>query len=237
MKSDSVIVEIKNLKKVFGSVRAVDVKNLTLNKGEIVGLVGNNGAGKTTLMRLMLDLIEANSGSVCVAGMDVSKTEEWKSMVGAYLDSSFLIEFYTAKEYLEFVCDAYSIEKSLQNEAIGQFKTFFGDEALFENKYIRDLSAGNKQKVGIASAIISHPDVIILDEPFNYLDPTSQVMANKILKKEAERGALVLVSTHNLAHVTDLCTRVLLMEKSEIIKDLSNENSVAEKTLSEYFNI
>ncbi len=231
------MIEIVNLKKCFGSVKAVDVKSLSLNKGEIVGLVGNNGAGKTTLMRLMLDLIKADSGSVTINGTDVSKSEDWKSLVGSYMDSSFLIDFYTVKEYLHFICDAYSVDKSQQDSAIEMFKGFIEESAWAENKYIKDLSSGNKQKVGIASAIIPHTDVIILDEPFNYLDPTSQVVANNIIKKEAERGALVLVSTHNLAHVANLCTRVLLMEKSEIIKDIDNSHGDARQILSDYFKI
>lgn len=231
------MIVIENLKKCFGSVKAVDVKSLSLSKGEIIGLVGNNGAGKTTLMRLMLDLIKADRGRVTINGKDVSQCEDWKSLVGSYMDSSFLIDFYTVKEYLQFVCDAYSIDKAKQDSAIDMFRGFIDDSVWADNKYIRDLSSGNKQKVGIASAIIPHTDVIILDEPFNYLDPTSQVVANNMLKKEAERGALVIVSTHNLAHVTNLCTRVLLMERSEIIRDIDNTNGEAQQILSEYFKI
>ena len=231
------MIVIENLKKCFGSVKAVDVKSLSLSKGEIIGLVGNNGAGKTTLMRLMLDLIKADRGRVTINGKDVSQCEDWKSLVGSYMDSSFLIDFYTVKEYLQFVCDAYSIDKAKQDSAIDMFRGFIDDSVWADNKYIRDLSSGNKQKVGIASAIIPHTDVIILDEPFNYLDPTSQVVANNMLKKESERGALVIVSTHNLAHVTNLCTRVLLMERSEIIRDIDNTNGEAQQILSEYFKI
>lgn len=230
------MIEIKNLKKNFNGLTAVDVESLNMNKGELIGLVGNNGAGKTTLMRLMLDLLKADSGYVTIDGEDVSKGEKWKTITGSFLDSGFLIDFYTPDELLDFICDAYKIDKTLRTEYKEPFKQLFTDELWGSKKYISTLSSGNRQKVGIASAIISHPDVIILDEPFNFLDPSSQVEVHRLLKAEAERGALVIVSSHSISQISNLCSRVLLMEKARIVNDIDNKNGEAETILSTYFN-
>lgn len=230
------MIEIKNLKKNFNGLTAVDVESLNMNKGELIGLVGNNGAGKTTLMRLMLDLLKADSGYVTIDGEDVSKGEKWKTITGSFLDSGFLIDFYTPDELLDFICDAYKIDKTQRSDYKAPFKQLFTDELWGSKKYISTLSSGNRQKVGIASAIISHPDVIILDEPFNFLDPSSQVEVHRLLKAEAERGALVIVSSHSISQISNLCSRVLLMEKARIVNDIDNKNGEAEKILSTYFN-
>lgn len=230
------MIEIKDLKKSFNGLTAVDVESLIMSKGELIGLVGNNGAGKTTLMRLMLDLLKADSGYVTIDGEDVSKGEKWKNITGSFLDSGFLIDFYTPDELLDFICDAYKIDKTQRSDYKAPFKQLFTDELWGSKKYISTLSSGNRQKVGIASAIISHPDVIILDEPFNFLDPSSQVEAHRLLKAEAERGALVVVSSHSISQISNLCSRVLLMEKARIINDIDNKNGEAETILSTYFN-
>lgn len=230
------MIEIKNLKKSFNGLTAVDVESLNMNKGELIGLVGNNGAGKTTLMRLMLDLLKADSGYVTIDGEDVSKGEKWKTITGSFLDSGFLIDFYTPDELLDFICDAYKIDKTQRSDYKAPFKQLFTDELWGSKKYISTLSSGNRQKVGIASAIISHPDVIILDEPFNFLDPSSQVEVHRLLKAEAERGALVIVSSHSISQISNLCSRVLLMEKARIVNDIDNKNGEAETILSTYFN-
>ena len=236
---------IENLTKSFGEKKALDIDYYSIHSGELIGLVGNNGAGKTTLFRIILDLLKADTGCVTIDGIidgmpvscDTSKSEDWKSYTGAFVDTSFLIDYLTPEEYFRFIAKISGISDEVMNDRLLQFDSFMNGEVLGQKTLIRNLSMGNKQKVGIASAIIPHTDVIILDEPFNYLDPTSQVEANNMLKKEAERGALVIVSTHNLAHVTNLCTRVLLMERSEIIRDIDNTNGEAQQILSEYFKI
>lgn len=231
-------ITINHLQKFFGSKRAVDMENYTVQSGEILGLVGNNGAGKTTLFRLMLDLLKADRGTVCVGDIDVSKSEEWKKFTGAYIDSSFLIDYLTPKEYFYFVGKMYGLNKEIVDERIKPFERFMNGEILEEKKLIRNFSAGNQQKIGIITAMIHQPSLLILDEPFNFLDPSSQSFIKHLLQNyNRETGATILISSHNLNHTTDICRRIALLEKGLIIRDLTNENHSAEQELENYFNI
>ena len=215
------MITINNLLKQFGEKRAVDIDSYTINQGDMLGLVGNNGAGKTTLFRLTLDLLQADSGNVTIDGIDVSKSEDWKKITGEFIDDGFLIDYLTPEEYFYFIGKLYV----LNGEVIGQ------------KKYIRNYSAGNKQKIGIISAMIHHPQLLILDEPFNFLDPTSQSIIKQLLKKyHDEHNATVIISSHNLNHTVDICSRIALMEHGKIIRDLVNENNSAEQELEDYFN-
>ena len=175
-------IKIQNLKKTYGSKTAVDIPDYTLQTPEILGLMGNNGAGKTTLFRLMLDLLKADSGSVCLDGIDVSQSEDWKLRVGAYMDESFLIDYLTPEEYFQFCGHIYGFDAATLHERIHRYERFLGNEILTEKKYIRNLSAGNKQKMGIVTALLHNPELVILDEPFNFLDPTSQSLLKHLLQ-------------------------------------------------------
>lgn len=207
-------IKIHNLKKTYGSKTAVDIPDYTLQGPEILGLMGNNGAGKTTLFRLMLDLLKADSGNVCLDGTDVSQSEDWKSHVGAYMDESFLIDYLTPEEYFQFCGRMYGFDAATLHERIYRYERFLGDEILKEKKYIRNLSAGNKQKTGIVTALLHNPELVILDEPFNFLDPTSQSLLKHLLKHYCEeQKATILVSSHNLSHTVDLSTRIVLLEQ------------------------
>ena len=225
------MITVSNLLKKFGDKTAVDIPELTINDGDILGLVGNNGAGKTTLFRLMLDLLSADSGEINPAA-----SEDWKQLVGAYIDEGFLIDFLTPEEYFEFVGKVNGLTKEVIAERLSFFERFMAGEVMGQKKYIRDFSAGNKQKVGIVSALLSHPQYVILDEPFNFLDPSSQILLKKLLVDYAQQNqATVLVSSHNLQHTIDISSRIALMEKGSIIKDLPNSEASAENELEEYF--
>lgn len=231
-------IKINNLIKRYGSKTAVDIPDFTLHEGEILGLVGNNGAGKTTLFRLMLDLLQADSGTVCMNGTDVARSEEWKTFTGAYMDESFLIDYLTPDEYFQFNGRMCGLDRSTVNERIRRYERFLGPEILEEKKFIRNLSAGNKQKIGIISAMLNAPKLLILDEPFNFLDPSSQNHLKNILTEyNAQTGATVLISSHNLTHTVDISGRIALLESGRIIKDLTNTDNSAEKELEDYFNI
>ncbi len=231
-------ITIHQIQKSFGSQMAVDIADYSIQNGEIWGLVGNNGAGKTTLFRLMLDLLKADQGSVKLDGIDVSQSEEWKKFTGAYLDSSFLIDYLTPKEYFLFVGKMYGLDKGTVNERLMPFERFTNGEILEEKKLIRSLSAGNQQKTGIIAAMLHRPSLLILDEPFNFLDPSSQSALKHLLQHyNQETGATILISSHNLNHTTDICRRIALLEKGVILKDLSNEDHSAEKELEEYFDL
>jgi ABC-2 type transport system ATP-binding protein len=200
-------------------------------------LVGNNGAGKTTLFRLILDLIKADYGYVESEGIDVSKTEDWKRYTGAFIDEGFLIDYLTPEEYFYFVGKMYGLGKEEVDERLKGFERFMNGEVMGQKKLIRNFSAGNKQKVGIISAMLHQPRLLILDEPFNFLDPSSQAVIKQLLKSyNEEQGATVIISSHNLNHTVDVCSRIALMEHGAIIRDINNVDGSAEKELEDYFN-
>ncbi|KAA6346648.1 ABC transporter ATP-binding protein [termite gut metagenome] len=232
------MININNLQKSFGEKKAIDIDNYIINRGDMVGLVGNNGAGKTTLFRLMLDLLKAGNGSVTVNGVDVSKSEDWKTFTGAFIDDSFLIDYLTPEEYFYFIGKMYGMSKEDVNERLAPFERFMNGEVLEQKKYIRNFSAGNKQKIGIISAMLHRPQLLILDEPFNFLDPSSQSIIKQMLGKyNEEAGVTVLISSHNLNHMVDVCPRIALLEHGIIIRDIKNENNSAEKELKDYFEV
>lgn len=232
------MITVSNLLKKFGDKTAVDIPELTINDGDILGLVGNNGAGKTTLFRLVLDLLNADTGEITINGINPAASEDWKQMVGAYIDEGFLIDFLTPEEYFEFVGKVNGMSRDQVAERLTVFERFMAGEVMGQKKYIRDFSAGNKQKVGIVSALLSRPKTVILDEPFNFLDPSSQILLKKLLVDyAAQEHATILVSSHNLQHTIDISTRVALLEHGQIIKDLPNEGGSAESELESYFEV
>lgn len=231
-------IAINQLKKNFGTKTAVDIDRYAIHSGDMLGLVGNNGAGKTTLFRLMLDLLRADEGNVLIGGTDVSKSEDWKHVTGAYIDESFLIDYLTPEEYFHFVGKMYGLKKEVMDERLTRYERLMNGEVIGQKKLIRNYSAGNKQKIGIISAMLHEPQVLILDEPFNFLDPSSQSVIKHILKAyHEERGATILVSSHNLNHTVDICPRIALLENGHIIRDIDNRDNSAEKELEDYFNV
>lgn len=231
------MIQIENLVKNFGTKCAVDIDSLTINDGELVGLVGNNGAGKTTLFRLILDLLKVNNGSVKIDDKDVTTTDEWKKTTGAFIDEGFLIDYLTPDEFFYFIGKVHGKNKQQVDEFLSNFSRLMNGEILGQKKYIRNFSSGNKQKIGIISAMLNTPKLLILDEPFNYLDPSSQVMIKNILKKyNEEHGATVIVSSHNLNHTVDLCKTIVLLENGKVIKHLTNDDN-AENELQQYFSV
>ncbi|SHE94292.1 ABC-2 type transport system ATP-binding protein [Bacteroides luti] len=231
-------IKINNLQKDFGEKRAVDIDNYVINNGDILGLVGNNGAGKTTFFRLILDLLQASNGAAFINDIDSSKSEEWKNFTGAFIDEGFLIDYLTPEEYFYFIGKMYGLKKEEVDERLTTFERFMNGEVIGQKKFIRNFSAGNKQKIGIISAMIHNPELLILDEPFNFLDPSSQSIIKHILKDYSQQtGATILISSHNLNHTTDICPRIALLEDGKIIRDIDNINNSAEKELEAYFNV
>ena len=232
------MITIDKLKKNFGEKVAVDIEHYEINQGDMLGLVGNNGAGKTTLFRLMLDLLKADDGKVIINDIDVSQSEDWKSITGAFIDDGFLIDYLTPKEYFYFIGKMYGLKKEEVDERLVPFERFMSGEVIGHKKLIRNYSAGNKQKIGIISAMLHYPQILILDEPFNFLDPSSQSIIKHLLKKyNEEHQATVIISSHNLNHTVDVCPRIALLEHGVIIRDIINEDNSAEKELEDYFNV
>jgi ABC-2 type transport system ATP-binding protein len=232
------MITIDKLKKNFGEKVAVDIEHYEINQGDMLGLVGNNGAGKTTLFRLMLDLLKADDGKVIINDIDVSQSEDWKSITGAFIDDGFLIDYLTPEEYFYFIGKMYGLKKEEVDERLVPFERFMSGEVIGHKKLIRNYSAGNKQKIGIISAMLHYPQLLILDEPFNFLDPSSQSIIKHLLKKyNEEHQATVIISSHNLNHTVDVCPRIVLLEHGVIIRDIINEDNSAEKELEDYFNV
>ena len=232
------MIIIDKLKKNFGEKIAVDIEHYEINQGDMLGLVGNNGAGKTTLFRIMLDLLKADDGKVIINDIDVSQSEDWKSITGAFIDDGFLIDYLTPEEYFYFIGKMYGLKKEGVDERLIPFERFMSGEVIGHKKLIRNYSAGNKQKIGIISAMLHYPQLLILDEPFNFLDPSSQSIIKHLLKKyNEEHQATVIISSHNLNHTVDVCPRIALLEHGVIIRDIINEDNSAEKELEDYFNV
>ena len=232
------MIIIDKLKKNFGEKIAVDIEHYEINQGDMLGLVGNNGAGKTTLFRIMLDLLKADDGKVIINDIDVSQSEDWKSITGAFIDDGFLIDYLTPEEYFYFIGKMYGLKKEEVDERLMPSELFMSGEVIGPKKLIRNYSAGNKQKIGIISAMLHYPQLLILDEPFNFLDPSSQSIIKHLLKKyNEEHQATVIISSHNLNHTVDVCPRIALLEHGVIIRDIINEDNSAEKELEDYFNV
>ena len=238
-------ITIENLTKHFGEKEALNIQRYDIHSGEIIGLLGNNGAGKTTLFRILLDLLHADTGTTIIHGtlpngsyasFDTAKNEDWKRYTGAFIDSGFLIDFLTPEEYFSFIGKVNNISQSVINEQLLQFEGFMNGEVLGRNILIRNLSMGNQQKVGIIGAMLANPKLLILDEPFNFLDPSSQLAMKYLLENyNKETGATIIVSSHNLTHTFDICTRATLLEHGKIIKDYSKDYATLTTEIEEYF--
>jgi len=230
------MITFKNLKKSYSKNIVLDIDLLEIPKGQAFGLVGNNGAGKTTLFSCLLDLIKPTKGEVVNNEIEVRKSEDWKKFSSAYLDESFLIGYLMPEEYFYFIAELRGVRKTELDNFLNQFEDLFNGEILGGKKYIRDLSKGNQKKVGIVAALIGSPSVVILDEPFANLDPTTQIRLKKIIKKlSSEKEVTVLISSHDLQDVTEVSERIVLLEKGKIVRDIKTSKKTL-KELESYFN-
>lgn len=224
------MISIQNLSKHYHGICVLDIPDLRIEEGETVGIVGNNGAGKTTLFRCMLDLIRPTTGQVFSKGVAVHSSDQWKSYTGSFLDESFLLDYLSAEEFFSFTGSLYGQSESGMKEFYSRMSGIFNDEIAGKNKYIRDFSKGNQKKVGIAAALVGQPEVLILDEPFTNLDPTSQIRLKQMLHQiNQERGTTMLISSHDLNHVTETCGRIVVIHKGRVVYDLqTNEDTLSE---------
>jgi ABC-2 type transport system ATP-binding protein len=220
------MITTSNLSKKYNNNTVLNIEHLDIPKGQSFGLVGNNGAGKTTFFSLLLDLIQPTTGHIKNHDVLVHESEDWKPFTSSFIDESFLIGYLTAEEYFYFIGELRGQNKADVDTLVAQFEDFFHGEILQQKKYLRDLSKGNQKKAGIVAALIGNPEVIILDEPFANLDPTTQIRLKGIIKDLAEtKGVTVLISSHDLMHVTDVCERIVVLEKGEIVKDLATSEA------------
>lgn len=229
------MITINNISKVYGDKKVLNIANLEIPKGESFGLVGNNGAGKTTLFSLLLDLIQASSGEILIDNENVAKSENWKTKVSAFVDESFLIGYLTPEEYFYFIGELRGQNKASVDEFLKQFSDFFNGEIINAGKYVRDLSKGNQKKVGVVGALIGKPEIIILDEPFANLDPSTQIKLKNLIRKWSQDSQVTfLISSHDLAHTTEVSNRIVVLNKGEIVKDIKT-NPETLKELESFF--
>lgn len=231
------MIQTTQLSKKYGKVEVLNIESLEIPKGQSFGLVGNNGAGKTTYFNILLDLIRPSTGSITNNDITVNKSEEWKTFTGSFIDESFLIGYLTPEEYFEFIADLRGMNKADVKTFLAQFEEFFGGEILGKKKFLRDLSKGNQKKAGIIAAMMGNPQVVILDEPFANLDPTTQIRLKKILKTLTEdKDITVLVSSHDLSHVTEVCERIVVLDKGNVVKDIVTSKETLQE-LESYFSV
>ncbi|QWX83684.1 ABC transporter ATP-binding protein [Cellulophaga sp. HaHaR_3_176] len=229
------MISVQNLSKTYNTNTVLNIESLEIPKGQSFGLVGNNGAGKTTFFSLLLDLIQPSTGHIFNNNVQVNISEDWKPFTSAFIDETFLIGYLTAEEYFYFIGELRNQNKADINALLNDFKDFFHGEILGQKKYLRDLSKGNQKKAGIVASFIGNPDVVILDEPFANLDPTTQIRLKEIIKDlAANKNVTVLVSSHDLIHVTEVCERIVVLNKGEIVKDIKTSTETL-KELEVFF--
>jgi ABC-2 type transport system ATP-binding protein len=230
------MITATNLSKVYNGNKVLDIEHLDIPSGQNFGLVGNNGAGKTTFFSMLLDLIQPTTGNIFNKDITVSQSEDWKPFTSSFIDESFLIGYLTPEEYFYFIGDLRNRNKADIDSFLIQFEDFFNGEILDRKKYLRDLSKGNQKKVGIVAALIGDPEVVILDEPFANLDPTTQIRLKKLLKELSQiSGTTVLISSHDLIHVTEVCERIVVLDKGVIVRDMETSEATLTE-LEQYFS-
>ncbi|MBF0694093.1 MAG: ABC transporter ATP-binding protein [Flavobacterium sp.] len=231
------MIQVEKLSKSYGQGKVLDIESLQIPEGQSFGLVGNNGAGKTTFFSLLLDLIEPTTGHITNRGTRVDQSEDWKPFTSAFIDESFLIGYLTAEEYFYFIGDLRGQTKADVDALLAKYSEFFNGEILNSKKYLRDLSKGNMKKVGIIATLIGSPKVVILDEPFANLDPTTVNRLKKVIRELSQDPTVtVLVSSHDLVHTVEVCDRIVALNKGQVVRDIQKSSETL-RELEEFFAV
>lgn len=220
---NSIMLELKNITKNFGSFTAVNNVNLKINSGDFFGFIGQNGAGKTTTIKMITGLFAPTSGNIFINGIDISdKPVEAKAITGYIPDQPFLYDKLTGKEFLYFSGGLYSIEKKILRNRIDEIIELLkiGD---WINKRTEEYSQGMKQRITIASALLHNPLLLVVDEPMVGLDPQTALLVKKALKERANNGTAVFMSTHSLHVAEEICTRIGIIKDGIMIFEDSIE--------------
>lgn len=211
-------LKVESLSKTFGNQKALNKINISIEKGEIVGLLGPNGAGKSTLMKTIVGALKVEEGTVVLDGFSVEKSPlQVKEKIGFLPENNPLYLEMFVKEYLYFIAQVHGLPKQRIEEVVAQVG--LTPEV---NKKIKQLSKGYRQRVGLAQAIIHQPELLILDEPTNGLDPNQIIEIRNVIKEIGKQKTIIL-STHIMQEVEALCTRIILINKGEIIQDVPVE--------------
>lgn len=205
------VISVKNLKKYFGETKAVDGVSFEVKKGEIFGFLGPNGAGKTTTIRCILDFLKYDSGSITILEKDSkANSSEIKRAIGFLSGEVHLYRNWTGREHIQYVSRLLGIAGTESNSLAKRLK-------LDISKRVKDLSSENKQKLAFLLALIGTPEILILDEPTNSLDPLSQIDIYKILQEKAAEGVTIFMSSHVLSEVEKICDRVCIIKSGKVV--------------------
>ncbi len=217
------MIQVEQIRKSFNGTHALDGFSLKVGKGELVGLVGPNGAGKTTLIKILSTLLLPNSGTVRIDGKNVvSDPFAVRRMVGYLADQSGLYQEMRVREFLEFFADAFHLSGTDRQDAINSALSRARLEER-SNDYVESLSFGTKQRLMLAKTLLHEPSVLLLDEPATGLDPIARVELREFLKELNSQGLTILISSHILADLEDICTHVALISKGKNVSgDLEN---------------
>jgi ABC-2 type transport system ATP-binding protein len=184
---------------------------------------------------MLLDLIRPNEGGIFSKEQNVATTDDWKNYTASFLDENFLIDYLTPEEYFLFIGSLHNRSRNDVEQYLLRYSEFFNGEILNSGKYIRDFSKGNQNKIGIAAALMQNPELLILDEPFANLDPTTQIRLKTLVKSlRTTHKVTTIISSHDLNHVTDVCERIILLEKGKVIKDIQTTETTLQE-LEAYF--
>jgi ABC-2 type transport system ATP-binding protein len=210
-------IEINNLVRHFGKVKAVDGVSFTFGMGEVVGFVGPNGAGKTTTLRILATLDEPTSGDVLIDGVSVSDfPEAGRLQIGYMPDALPEHADMTAHEYVDFFGRAFGFRGAALRDAVGEVEAFTGLEPI-RDKTLKSLSKGMKQRVSLARALVHRPSLLVMDEPANGLDPRARIELRELVRAFAESGKAVLISSHILAELGEMCSSVVIIERGVLV--------------------
>ena len=222
------MIEVKNVTKKYGSFTAVDDISFDVKDGEIVGLLGQNGAGKSTTMNVITGFIEPTEGTVIVNGYDIlKKTKKAKKQIGYMPENVPLYQDLTVREFVSYMAELKLVERKLRKEEVEKVIKETGLEEV-RNKLIKNLSRGYKQRVSLAGALVGNPEVLILDEPTVGLDP-KQIIEIRNLIKQLGKKHTVIISSHILSEISQICERVVIINKGKIVAIDTPEN-LEEKT-------
>ena len=217
------MIEVKNLVKKYGNHTAVDHLNFTIEEGHVYGFLGPNGAGKSTTMNIMTGYLGATEGEVLINGHDILKEpEEAKKQIGYLPELPPLYMEMTVREYLEFVAELKGIAKNKREESINEVEKMVKIWEV-ENRLIRNLSKGYRQRVGLAQAVLGFPKIIILDEPSVGLDPKQIIEIRELIRQLAKKHTVIL-SSHILAEVREVCDYILIISKGKLVASDTPEN-------------
>jgi len=233
-------LQVDSVAKSFGTIRAVKGVSFAVDSGQVLGLLGPNGSGKSTLMKIIVGIMKPDAGSILVQGVNVSEDPiAVKKMVGFVPESPRLYEFLTGIEYLDFVADVHGLETREKQERISEFLKALDLEGR-ENELIHGYSQGMKQKLAIIAGLLHRPQILVLDEPLNALDPRSARIVKDLIHKLRDDGIPTIFSTHVLEIADAICDRIVIMYDGKVLtegtsEELRAKGGTSDSTLEEVF--